>query len=1167
MASNGTNGNGSQLLVVGDTGGVTLIDPSTPLKRLNYFDGKFLRASDFDVEQSYLRQLVALSNQGLGAGVVYGYDTTLGGGDTIQVGPGLAIDPAGKVLLMQGTVTQSIQALIDASKKVAPAAPDASGKTGAGTFNDCIEVAAPPPTTVVATGDLYVIAICPAEALCGQADVYGKLCEDACVTSTDRPYRLDGIVLRAIPLQLVTPFPTSNAVAIDSDLYLRSKVAHSWYADEVLKHPSAISRAGLLTTVWCLGAGYDSSCCEVPLAVIARSGSTTVFLDAWTVRRERIDAPARRYWQWKMMMRPWNVFLAQILQFQCQLAELFEGILIPGRTPDPCANERQALGEAASLISELRSGLASYRSMPTTLAVSDQPAVLALSLTRITDLHDKLASLLTAGAGLSLAQNRILIRGGIIELPPAGYLPVSNTTSVSVNDQVRALLGEGLDLRFCIASADYIAHEVEKAQHMDRISLLQGIDDPSNKPKVDIIVPEGKIASGTTSPDAGLYDALLTYSAEQTGGLAYAGAAREEALDSGGTALYVAGAGVSQSAASKFANIASALGRRTKTPTSLTITPNLAANQFVSSSAANTVNLAARAASTAMLARSFLSRASMVTTPSEATNITVGARESADGFWLTARSEKQLKTLAAGTQTPVGARLIVGSHPAAPIAYEMLFNGRLAVDTVTAAGDTLTGTLNGLVTVGAFKADQAKEQETEILFISHVNLNVTLKYTGDDQNGSISMTVGTAGATLAYVVTKTYAGTAHLTYTIAISSTPAGTAAPTVVQLAKLDLLTDSGVVDSANQNHVLAQNGLDIVQASLIESEPNFEKQAAAELFPDLPPATSELIIQAVRDWVMFTKRREEHCALDVVPTPQAPPRSYQVINIPAKNADDAQRYIEDLNANLQDPATLGNWLSALIAVANRRGRLVVRFAGNSAAALSDLGAAESDWKQLNPGDAIYMAAAGANGETNGALQLSRIRTFEGAIAGDSKESATAKEIAILPYPTTAIPAGADGVMLFVTASTVEAVHVFGGASADIWTLLQNAVAQGGVAGILGRFADLGIASAKGSGAAQTVTDSDVVTAFNGKFPNTTIGDAMVISRAGDATDAYNNRVAAGVKVVSDIDSNAAAPSRSTYPAAGQTGVAFPVADANAMLFVRVVRTVAATRASRRGT
>src|SRR5437762_1195063 len=135
MATSATNGNGSQLLVVGDTGGVTLIDPSTPLKRLNYFDGKLLRADDFDVEQQYLRQLVALSNQGLGSGIVYGFDTTLASGDRVQIGPGLAIDPAGRVLLLQAPTTQAIQALIDASRRQEISAPDASGKTGA--FTDC----------------------------------------------------------------------------------------------------------------------------------------------------------------------------------------------------------------------------------------------------------------------------------------------------------------------------------------------------------------------------------------------------------------------------------------------------------------------------------------------------------------------------------------------------------------------------------------------------------------------------------------------------------------------------------------------------------------------------------------------------------------------------------------------------------------------------------------------------------------------------------------------------------------------------------------------------------------------------------------------------------------------------------------------------------------------
>jgi hypothetical protein len=1149
MASNGTNGNDNQLLVVDDTGGVTLIDPSTPLKRLNYFDGKFLRASDFDVEQGYLRQLVALSNQGLGSGVVYGYDTTLSSGDTIQIGPGLAIDPSGKVLLMQATATQSVQALIDASKKLAPSAPDASGKTGVGTFSDCIEVAAPPPTTVIAVSDIYVIAICSAEALCGQADVYGKLCEEACVTSTDRPYRLDGIVLRAIPLQLVTPFPTSKAVAISSDLYLRSKVAHSWYADEVLKHPSAISRAGLLSTVWCLGAGYDGSCCEVPLAVVARAGSTTIFLDAWIVRRERMDAPARRYWQWKMMMRPWNVFLAQILQFQCQLAELLDGIATPGRPTDPCANERQTLGEAAQLIGELRAGLTSYRSAAAMVSTSAQPPLMSLSLARVSDLHEKISSVLKGAGTLSQAKHGILIGGGMIELSPAGYLPVMNGTSVNVNDQVRALLGDGLDLRFCIATADYIAHEVEKGQHMDRISLLQGLDDPSNKPKVDIIVPDGKIAAGTTSPDAGLYDAVVTYSAQQTGGLAYRGAGREEALDAGGTALYVAGAGISQSAASKFAAIASSLGKKTLTPEKLTITPNLAANEFVSSAASDTANLAARAARTATLARSFTTRAGSRTAPAGTEAAAISTRESADGFWLTARGEKELKSVAAGTQTQVSARLLIGSHPAAPVAYEMMFNGRLSIASIGAGGTTLSGSVNGLTTIGAFKADQAKQQETEILFIAHVNLNVTLAYAGDDQNGSVTLTLLSPGATDSYIFTKTYAGSAHLTYTVAISTNA------NVVQLAKLDLLTDIAVVDPTNQNHVLAQNGLDIVQASLIESEPEFEKQAVAELFPNLPPASAELVIQAVRDWVMFTKRREEQCALDIVPRPPAPPRSYQVINIRAKNPDDAKRYVEDLTANLQDPATLGNWLKALFEAGNYRIRLVIQFAGNSATALSDLSAAESDWRLLNPGDTIYLAAAGANGESNSALQLSRIKTFESAISADSKEDAAARDIAILPYPATAIPSGADGVMLFVTTSTAELLHVYATTSADIWKILQTAVAEANVAGILGRLTDLGTASSSGTGSSQTVVDTDVVNTFNSKFPNMGVNASIMVSRSGDPTDAYQNRVAAAVKLVSDLDSAAPAPARSTYPPASHPGVAFPVADSNTMLYLRLTR------------
>ena len=215
MATTMTPNTSSPIIVVGDKGGVTVVDPSTPLKRLNYYDGKFLRADDLDVEQDYLRHLVALSNQGLGAGVVYGFDTTLGSGDTIEIGPGLAVDPSGNVLLLQSSVKQNVQTLIEQSRTSATPASTSNGSSaGNASFSDCIQIAAPPPSTVVQVSDVYAIVICGAQALCGQSDVFGTLCEQACVTSTDRPYRLDGIVLRAIPLQLVTPFPTSSVVSI-----------------------------------------------------------------------------------------------------------------------------------------------------------------------------------------------------------------------------------------------------------------------------------------------------------------------------------------------------------------------------------------------------------------------------------------------------------------------------------------------------------------------------------------------------------------------------------------------------------------------------------------------------------------------------------------------------------------------------------------------------------------------------------------------------------------------------------------------------------------------------------------------------------------------------------------------------------------------------------------
>src|SRR5437763_6163463 len=110
-----TNNSESLVLLVHQDG-LALIPRDTPLTRLNYFDGKFLRAADLKAEQDYVRHLVEKSNQTGGPGVAHGFDLKLGGGDTLNVGPGLAVDPKGRVLLLTVNASVQIQQLIEKSR-------------------------------------------------------------------------------------------------------------------------------------------------------------------------------------------------------------------------------------------------------------------------------------------------------------------------------------------------------------------------------------------------------------------------------------------------------------------------------------------------------------------------------------------------------------------------------------------------------------------------------------------------------------------------------------------------------------------------------------------------------------------------------------------------------------------------------------------------------------------------------------------------------------------------------------------------------------------------------------------------------------------------------------------------------------------------------------------
>jgi hypothetical protein len=405
-----------QFVLVGDqtSRGLTIIPVSTPLTHLNYFDGKFLRADDFRLEQAYQRALVALTARGAGSGVVHGFELELtGGGAALLLHGGLAVSASGVVIDLPANAQISIADLITRSESgtVSPGTLPA----GSADFSVCEAATSTAPDVVLSDQPTYLITIAAAEALCGEEERFDQLCADACLTETDRPRRVSGVLVRARRLALGT-LPTSSAVTF-TQIHLRSQVATAYFEAERRAIPDRISGPGLLSAIWCAGAEAVTAD-EVPIGVLGRSGDQTTFLDLWTARREMMEPPPQRYWAWRMAMRPWDAFLAQVLQFQCQLTDA-------------------ATAQAANLLTN-----------------------------------------------------------GLVTLPAAGYLPIDPARPVG--EQLHSQFGIGVDLRFAAAPADHIPEIFKQAQDMNRISLTAGLDDPQHLEPVDIVVPDGQLSTQPT---------------------------------------------------------------------------------------------------------------------------------------------------------------------------------------------------------------------------------------------------------------------------------------------------------------------------------------------------------------------------------------------------------------------------------------------------------------------------------------------------------------------------------------------------------------------------------------------------------------------------------------------------------------------------------------------
>lgn len=1067
------------LVLVSKQAGVTVIPSETLLTRLNYFDGKFLRADDLRAEQQYLRYLVQLSNQAGGHGVAHGYTVTLGGGgDTLNVGPGLAIDPVGRVLLLPQPASVSVQQLIDQSKEMLKIVEAMKAGNGNGTFSDCEFLTGEPPSNVPQAGDLYLITVSHAEAYCGQAEVFGKLCEEACVSSTDRPFVVEGVVLRAVPLTLQTPLAQSSAVLL-TQLHLRSRVASAYFADERLRIPSLISKAGLESSVWCFGA-EPAKYADVPIGVIARAGQSTLFLDAWTARRERIDPQARRYWQWRMRMRPWDVFLAHVLQFQCQLSDLFKKTPDPG-SDDPCLNERKVIAEAAGVIKQLNEYFSAVSTKLAALNLPDPNAVqAALGLTqenvaKYADLGKKLDTVKEADFTGKL--DHLLINGGIVELPSAGYLPVAPSSTISVNKQVRAMLGDGVNLRFCIVRPDYPAHALEEAQHMERISLLEGLDNPASKPEVDILVPDGEIITSEQAAPGGGFEAGVTFSPVMTNFLShlfqgelefdvddtsftqevvYKGAARVERLSSGGGALHLSTQAqlplptartvgtftMTDAALNSNAQPAQARAKKGAAKAkAVESQPEVTLDAFnrIKRTAFNTVRAGARTGAPAE-GETPQALAVETTTAANAVGANAAGGQFTSGLWFTMKSDVNIFALAPNDTATLDLRAVIAAPSGQSKNYiDTRLHGDLTVSQVKDIGNERY-VKGSLPVMASFDLDVGGETASKGV-LEQFKFEARLKSTGQgyvvdlrlEQKAKpvgFEMKIELGGDPLASKFEATFFDERDNDLSVKMISS---------------DLLSNPAVSEATNAAHVSAVSALQLLADAL--GQPAFFIASSKLLFPPPPPAGAEMLVRATHDWVLFHRRRRRQCEVEAPPQPtvEAPARRYTVYQVayqdPIDKPGSPAADIEDLQEDLPG-ITSGD----IIKLFTKAGE--VEFSGGAATLNTPPSTLLSAWQGAKPGNTLFYGVIITQGDAlqdGDALALGRLNSVRQVVGSVTTIHPQAVFDTLSQMPAAIQAPGVDGVILLVTVLTTVRHAVYrlgfaGGVEVIRETLLNGA-------------------------------------------------------------------------------------------------------------------------------
>lgn len=402
-------------------------------RALNPADGLFLRAEHLSTMQSYARDLVGATATAAGTGLVHGLAVALGAdGRSLEVSPGLAVSPAGRLLRLTRTLT-------------VPLDDDHLGDARDDGF--------------------WVVTLHWAAGTSGSATVYGSLCNDACSDNGShlQPWIDEGVAVRLVPDAL----PGLDATLDDER---RNWLASAYFERERAAGPPWLTPVARHGRVAPLGdRPWDDGTTQradggVPLAVLlTRDDGWCV--DMWTARRLVDGAPAHATWRSRLAMRPWTVFLAQVLQLEDELADAESGFGEPGKVVVVDVDVDDPSREPVERFKE------------------QMEKTFVARWHQFRDFDDA-----TRDAPRPVGRARVVrsLRGhGLLELPPAGYLPVDERQD-GLEKVMVGYFGGQVDVRLRRMRADQVADEVEAAQHRDRIPLVPETDQTA---AVDVLVP------------------------------------------------------------------------------------------------------------------------------------------------------------------------------------------------------------------------------------------------------------------------------------------------------------------------------------------------------------------------------------------------------------------------------------------------------------------------------------------------------------------------------------------------------------------------------------------------------------------------------------------------------------------------------------------------------